>query len=370
MPEMTSLYIHIPFCQKKCLYCSFVVTIGQEQRIDTYLDALAREARPFQGTPVKTIYIGGGTPTFLNIPQLKKLIGIVRSHFEFSVETEFTVEANPEGLDLVKAKLLYASGINRVSLGVQSLNDKYLRYLGRCHDRRTASQAYVNLRAAGFKNINLDLMYSFPGQTKEEIREDVEGIVRLDSDHLSLYTLTVEKKSRFFVQQVQEQKDDEQARQYILVAQLLKEAGFRQYEVSNFAKPGKESRHNLNYWTGGNYIGLGIGAHSHAEGRRSWNVSKLTDYMTKAHQETKTLEGEEKLNASQRFLETLLLGLRMNQGVDVAALEERFPDALKEEKSLLLNEFVKNGFFIRQGTQLKASEKGRLVLDELASRLI
>lgn len=367
---MTSLYIHIPFCQNKCFYCSFVVSIGQEQRVDAYLDSLALEARPFLGTKIETAYIGGGTPTFLNSQQLKKLISIIRTNFQFSDHAEFTIEANPEGIDPAKANLLFDLGINRVSSGVQSLNDKYLKDLGRCHDAETARKAFYYLRAAGFDNINLDLMYSFPGQTEKEIANDVRAIADLGSDHLSLYTLTIEKNSRFFVRQIRSQDDHVQADQYVLVTRLLESAGFRQYEISNFAKPGKESRHNLNYWTGGNYIGLGIGAHSHRDGTRSWNIPKLIDYIEKTNQGERVQEDREDLDTLKRFLETLLLGLRMNQGVDLTGLEKKYSCKLTDEKEYLIDEFVKNGFFIREGARLRASDYGRLVLDELAARLI
>lgn len=365
-----SLYIHIPFCQNKCYYCSFVVSIGQEQRVDAYLDGLALEAREFQGTKVETVYIGGGTPTFLNLQQLQKLISTIRTNFQFSENTEFTIEANPEGIDPAKADLLLELGINRVSLGVQSLNDKYLKVLGRCHDSAAALNAFDHLKAAGFDNINLDLMYSFPGQTESEIISDVKGITQLGSEHLSIYTLTIEKNSRFYAQKVLSQDDQSQAAQYTLVTKQLEVAGFRQYEVSNFAKPGKESQHNLNYWTGGNYIGLGIGAHSHHDGTRSWNILKLIPYIEKIHRGERVQENREDLDIQQRFLETFLIGLRMNEGVDLIRLEKQYNCKLTDEKVFLINDFIKNGFFIREGTRLKASDYGRLVLDELAVRLI
>ena len=365
-----SLYIHIPFCRNKCYYCSFVVSVGQESRVDSYLESLSREAQPFSGTRISTIYIGGGTPTFLNLQQLKRLREIIRTNFQFSDKAEFTIEANPEGMDAEKASLLIDLGMNRVSLGVQSLNDKYLKQLGRCHDGESARKTCSVLRAAGFENLNLDLMYSFPGQKQEEIIKDVEEIVSLESDHLSLYTLTIEKNSRYYAQKIQLQNDDLQAQQYELVTQHLEAAGFRQYEISNFAKLGRESHHNLNYWTGGNYIGLGIGAHSHREGERFWNIPKLIDYIERTGRSELLVEDREVLDRPKQLIETVLLGLRMNQGVDLAGLEKRFDCRLTDEKNILINEFVKNGFFIREGSRLKASGKGRLVLDELASRLI
>ena len=162
---MTSLYIHIPFCRNKCYFCSFVVAVGKENRIDQYLDRLKEEAKFYQGTSIETIYVGGGTPTFINSDQWERLIQMIRDHFIFSDDCEFTVEANPEDMDLKKAKSLKKTRVNRVSLGVQSLNERYLKFLGRSHDRKKALAAFHCLREAGFSNINLDLMFSFPGQT-------------------------------------------------------------------------------------------------------------------------------------------------------------------------------------------------------------
>ncbi len=361
--------MHIPFCEKKCFYCSFVVSVGQQHRMDSYLDCLAKEAKQYKGAKVKTIYIGGGTPTFMNNQQIEKLITIGRKNFNFDNDVEFTMEANPEGLDRTKAKLLKDLGINRVSVGMQSLNDKYLKFLGRCHDRQQAVRAFANLREAGHDNINLDLMYSFPGQTDEEIEEDVRGIAQLGSEHLSLYTLTIEEHSRFYVQKLKLEEDC-QAEHYVLVTELLNQYGFQQYEVSNFAKMSRQSLHNLNYWMGGNYIGLGVGAHSHRDGKRWWNVSRLNLYMQRIDDHERVIENCETLTEHQRLLEAMLLGLRMNQGIKIKEIEQSIGCLLEEDKRKMINEFVREGFMIWEGDSLRINLKGRLVLDELCSRLI
>ena len=188
---MHSLYIHIPFCERKCLYCSFVVSVGQRHRIDEYLECLQEEAKGYAGTAVKTIYVGGGTPTFLDNNQLERLSEIIRLNFKFDPTIEMTVEANPEGIDLSKARLIKSLGFNRASLGVQSFYEKYLKFLGRCHDSTQAFKAFEVLRQTGFENINVDLMFSFPGKTLEEIKQEIEMRVNLQSDHLSIYALTV-----------------------------------------------------------------------------------------------------------------------------------------------------------------------------------
>ncbi len=367
---MPSLYIHIPFCQKKCFYCSFIVTVGQDHRIDSYLDCLAQEAERYRDTLIETVYLGGGTPSYLNRDQLQKFLTTIRQKFKFTSNCEWTLEANPEGLDLEKAKLLYDLGINRISLGVQSLNDRYLKYLGRCHDARRAADAFQILRQAGFRNINVDLMYSFPGQTDREIKEDVLSLTSLGSEHLSLYTLTIEENSRFYARRIKLDSNENQARQYELVVSFLESTEFKQYEISNFAKPGKESQHNLNYWQGGDYIGLGVSAHSHRAETRFWNASKTNMYMTRIQQQQSPLEGEEKLSAHQRLMELILFGLRMNQGVHIEEVGKKVGCVLDAARGQIIDELIGQGFLFREKGYLKTSLKGRLVLDEISSRLI
>ncbi len=366
----TALYVHIPFCKKKCLYCSFTVVVAQRHRVDSYLDCLRSEAGRYKGRRLDTIHIGGGTPTWMSNDQWMRLKEMIKKMFCYCDQTEFTVEANPEGLDLAKAKFLFALGINRISLGVQSFQDKYLKFLGRCHDAQDAVAAFAHLRKAGFDNINLDLMYSFPGQTLREIEEDVAALIRLESEHVSLYTFTVEPYSRFYAQGLKQQDGGKQSEQYEFVARLLTQAGFRQYEVSNFARPGKESRHNSHYWQGGNYIGLGVGAHSHKNGRRYWNVSRLNEYISRIKNHGDPTEGSEDLTPQTRLRESLLFGLRMNAGIDLKKLERKFQCRLPEEKSEKIQEFIKGGLLDLQGNRLQATDRGRLVLDEMSAYLI
>jgi oxygen-independent coproporphyrinogen-3 oxidase len=364
-----SLYIHIPFCQKKCLYCSFAVAVGQQAKVDTYLDCLEREAATYRRPPVTTVYIGGGTPTFMSIEQIRRLFGIIRDHFGYSAAHELTIEANPEDIEPVKARLLRDLGVNRISLGVQSFHDPYLKYLGRCHDSNRAVAAYETLRKTGFDNINVDLMYAFPDQTPAQLEDDVKAVTSLGSEHLSLYTLTVDEHSRFYTQKIQQKDSHEQSDQYVRVVELLERYGFPQYEISNFAKPGKESRHNRNYWLGGNYIGLGVSAHSHQNGERFWNIPRFPDYLSSVQNGLLGREGEERLNPSERLIESLLLGLRMNAGVDVTELEKRYGCRLPEEKKEKIRDFIGEGFLWQKGQCIGAQLKGKMVLDELSARL-
>ncbi len=366
---MTSLYIHIPFCQSKCFYCSFVVCVGQGHRVDDYLDCLSREAQRCRGAECASVFIGGGTPSYLEADQLQRLFKIVAENFSLGPEAEYTIEANPESLDASKLEVLRSCGVNRISLGVQSFHPHYLKYLGRNHDQSRARETYQLVRAAGFTNVNLDLMFGFPRQTLDEISRDVEALTALKSEHIALYMLNLEENSRFYAQKIQLPDDDLQAKQYVNVLGELERAGYQQYEISNFAKPGKESRHNLNYWQGGEYIGLGVGAHSYQNGKLFWNISRLNVYMQKVRESGSAIDGSQQLDAQGQLKQAVLIGLRMNRGVKVATLERALRSSLGEEERERIEHFIRHGFFVREDGYLKATQKGRLVLDELCSQL-
>lgn len=356
-----SLYIHIPFCSRKCLFCSFVIAVGQEQRRGEYVEALINEMKKYKGRRIKTIYLGGGTPSRLDEEHLEVLMKAVRKNFLFSNDIEITIEANPESINRAKAKFLETQGFNRVSLGVQSMNDRYLKFLGRGHDASQAKDAYCLLREAGFTNINLDLMYAFPGQTKEELTEDTRGLSLLGSEHLSLYTLTIEPNSRFHAAGMKLDDDEKCAGQYLLAARILNEHGFKQYEISNFSKaPRFESTHNRNYWLGGPYIGLGVGAHGFDGRRRYWNTSNLQDYIRRAGRGEPVIGGFEDLTDDQLSMEKVLFGLRMNEGIPW--------DLVPQPKAKLIQTWIKDGFLLLEKEYLKTTDGGRLVLDALSSR--
>ncbi|MBI5415340.1 MAG: coproporphyrinogen III oxidase family protein, partial [Candidatus Omnitrophica bacterium] len=291
-------------------------------------------------------------------------------------------------LDEARLRVMRVAGVNRVSLGIQSLDDRYLAYLGRNHDADKARQAYRMVRGAGsapqnpagkgaadlsprgFTNVNVDLMFSFPGQTLEEIKADVAGLTALGSEHISLYMLNLEEHSRFYARKVRLPDDDLQAGQYGMVAAELERAGYGQYEISNFARPGKESRHNLNYWQGGEYIGLGVGAHSYLDGKLSWNVDRLNIYIDRVGRGEPAVAGFRQLDGRERFKQALLIGLRMNRGVEVEGLQRLLDSCLTAEEQGKIEQFIRHGFFVREDGYLKATDKGRLVLDELCSQLI
>ncbi len=367
---MTSVYLHIPFCQRKCFYCSFAVSIGQENRMDEYVQALIKEAAIYQGEKIRTIYLGGGTPSLLTVSQLCDLFSFLRRNFSFVDDCEITIEANPENLDLEKSKVLFDLGVNRVSLGVQTFNDGYLKSLGRAHDSFKALSAFNDLRRAGFKNINVDLMYSFPKQTLEEIKQDVQTLLGLGSEHVSIYTLTVEPNSKFYVQKILEQDNENQAAQYQLVTLLLQESGLLQYEVSNFSRSGFESKHNINYWESGNYIGLGMSAHSHHDGRRSWNTDRFAQYLKNVESNQSPQEGQEILSGEKRLREALVFGLRMNKGVIVSEIEKKIGGIFSEKQHMLIDALIQNRLLCYKDRILQTTARGQLMLDMVSVYLI
>ena len=294
----------------------------------------------------------------LSAKQLDRLMNIVRKNFSLKENCEISMEANPEDVDEAKAAVIKNLGINRISLGVQSLDDRYLKFLGRKHNSAQAREAYSILRKVGFDNINLDLMYAFPSQTEAELDADVRAIASLGSEHLSLYTLTIEPNSRFFASALKLDDEEIIAKGYQEVVSILDEYGFKQYEISNFSKKQFQSKHNKNYWLGGRYIGLGMGAHGFVGNRRYWNTSKLGEYLNN----TKVIEGFEDLDEKTLIIERVLFGLRMNEGIDEGLVPL--------DKRTMIDYFIQEGFLIVEGGQLKATDKGRLVLDELSSRLI
>ncbi|MDP8266600.1 MAG: radical SAM family heme chaperone HemW [Candidatus Aceula meridiana] len=364
------LYVHIPFCLRKCFFCSFVVYIGKNNHKKKYLTCLEQELKEYSQKRIKTIYFGGGTPTFLNGDELTRLIKSVKANFLIEENCEFTIEANPDTIDFPKARLLKELGVNRVSIGAQTFSNRYLKFLGRTHQAKDVEKCFAALRKAGFDNITLDLMYGFPGQTLGELKDDIKKIIKFNSEHLSLYTLTVEPRSKFNIQNLKMPSTQRLGAFYTHITRALEKKGFAQYEISNFAKPGKQSEHNCIYWKCQDYIGLGAGAHSHFEGTRFWNTSSVPTYLRLAEKGKPTVDGKEKLNKDRRLLEALLFGLRMNEGVSLCILEKQFNAKFSKQTKEKISQFCKDEFLILKNSHLKTTLQGRLVLDELSVRLI
>lgn len=368
-PRPCSLYVHVPFCEKKCSFCSFAVAVSQMSRRDEYISLLKQEAQRYRGLLLSSIYIGGGTPSCLEPESIRVLGEQVLPAFRYAPGCEMTFEMNPESTDEGRLSAILDLGVNRVSLGVQTLNDERLRFLGRPHSVEGALSAFMLLRSFGFRNVNVDLMYGFPGQDMDELARDIDRILELGSEHVSIYSLTVEERSLFFARKIAVD-DDAQGQAYELIRGQLEGAGLRQYEVSNFARRGYESVHNLNYWQGGDYIGVGMAAHSHLEGRRFWNVDTLPMYMKMMAEQGSAVVGEERLDSAAKLTEVFLFGLRMTEGVDLGALERKMGVDLSLEKKEALESFIDMGLLAEEADHIRATDRGRLVLDEISARLV
>ena len=317
---MTGLYVHIPFCRAKCGYCDFASAPGSGEEMDRYLDALAAESARYDALAgsFSTLYVGGGTPSVLSEARLRRLFGIIEA-LTGPLEglAESTFEANPESLDAAKTRLLKAAGISRVSLGLQAAQDRLLKKLGRVAMRQDFLRAFSGLREAGFGNINADLMCGLPGQTEADLRESLELLLGLGPEHVSLYALEVHEGTPFHSAGIKEEPEAA-ADMYGAAAQALERAGLLRYEISNFAKPGRESLHNLNYWDQGEYLGLGAGAASYLDGVRRANTPVTSDYAAAALTGGEIpLQHSEKLEGRAKKAERVMLGLRKTSGIEL-----------------------------------------------------
>lgn len=338
--------------------------------MEEYVCALTKEMSRHANTHVKTVYLGGGTPSLLTDDLLARLVGQVRSTFSVAPDAEWTMEANPESVSPERAGVFKALGFTRVSLGAQSFSGAYLKFLGRNHDAGQARAAFAALRNAGFTNINIDMMYGFPGQTRNELEEDLKAVTDLAGEHVSIYTLTIEPNSRFYARQMVLDNNEKLADDYMRVTEYLERSGLMQYEVSNFARPGFESRHNMVYWQGNDYLGLGMGAHSLLDRTRSWNKSQLIPYLMDIAAVGSAVDGSETLDSQTRLRERLIFGLRMNAGVDLSRLESMSGLAIPDDRRKILSELTDAGFLTMRHGRVAATPKGRLVLDMIAEKLI
>ena len=320
----TGLYIHIPFCRQKCNYCDFASFAGCEKLIDDYLRALLIEATCCPVKKCNTLYVGGGTPSLLSLRQLEMLCEGINTHFgAIKSFEESTFEANPESLTKEKILLLQHAGFNRFSVGLQSFNDNELKTLGRVHDSAAFLRTWKDLRACNAQNINVDLIAGVPGQTLDSFLNSLDKLIALNLEHISVYGLQIEEGTPFFERgiicnQLLMRKMLERTRA------RLRAAGYHHYEISNFARPGFESKHNLRYWQYRNYVGLGSAAASFTKGRRSQNVSNVQEYMRRINSGGSPVDFSEKLTGKAREGEKLMVGLRQLDGVQISMLHNMY----------------------------------------------
>lgn len=368
--NLNVLYVHIPFCRRKCPFCSFTVYAGGTDQAGQYLFCLEQEAEKYSHQEIGSVYIGGGTPTLLSENELERLIKFLYKKFFIRKKCEFTIETNPETMSFNKARLLKSLGLNRVSVGAQSFLDRYLKFLGRMHSLDDIQRCFAILKKAGFQNINFDMMYGFPGQSLKDFKKDIDFLLSFDIQHTSFYALTLEPQSKFYVQSIQLPKAELMRTFYIYLVDILEQEKFHQYEVSNFSRSGYDSYHNGAYWSGKNYIGLGLGSHSHFDGLRYWNTSNLFNYLNSIKEKKSVVQGQERLSSQKRLMEAVIFGLRQNQGVDLDDLQSRYQVKLSQQAKCQISIFIEGRFLIIQNNRLCTTLKGRLVLDEISSRLV
>ena len=349
---MAGLYVHIPFCVRKCGYCDFYSEAGQLHLLDDYLNALLIEAGHYRGMGFDSLYIGGGTPSLLGAAGLEQLMRGLSGCLDLAKLGEATVEANPDtaGVDFLGTAM--ACGIRRLSIGVQSLNDDELARSGRLHNAGQALAAIAKARECGFEDISADIIVGLPGQTRQSLENTLHGLVNSAVTHISAYCLSVEPGSEFARQTPPYlPDDDEQAELFELAARYLKGNGYVHYERSNFALPGRECRHNLNYWRGGEYLGLGAGAASHLKGRRFKNAADLHKYIEVPL--ASQCEAEE-LDAGAKSAEEAMLHLRLlEEGLDISCIAARYGMAITGNLQKRLNKLAEDKMLDRVGSRYR-----------------
>lgn len=372
------LYIHIPFCIKKCAYCDFYSAIVDDSQIDLFLRALALEIDLYIRHPVfskiefATLYLGGGTPSLLSARQIDELVNKAQRLFRFSKNFEFTIEANPETLSLPKLTDYRSIGINRLSLGIQSCSDLELQILGRIHDIAQAKKCIQWASQAGFENVNLDLIFAIPGQTLTRWYTNLEQAIQFQPKHLSIYCLTVEPGTQLYHKissgELKKVTEETEREMYLWSINKLAETGYQQYEISNFAFPGFECKHNLNYWNGTPYLGIGPSAHSFWQGHRHWNENSLENYLKLLKRNRKPIAGQEELSQDQKMLEFLYLNLRTIHGIDFGQFEDQFNLSFTKKFKELLERLLKHPdgeLFHVQNNNLKLTPNGFVLFDEI-----
>jgi len=346
------IYLHIPFCKAKCLYCDFNSYANMDSMKERYVQALCKEIRGFHSScKVDSLYIGGGTPTTLSTKQLASIIHAVNQQFSLTEDCEITVECNPATIGKEGLKTLHGLGVNRLSIGLQSANDAELKSLGRIHTLSDFSDCFADARAAGFANLSLDLMHGLPGQTMEGWMHTLQTAVSFQPEHISCYGLKLEEGTPLYRQNPVLPDEDLAGDFYDACVSFLEEKGYRRYEISNFAKPERESRHNLKYWRCEDFAGFGAGAYSCMQGVRYSNVKDLNDYCERIEQNKDAVIERISLTLEDKMSEFCFLGLRTAEGISYREFQERFGHTL----NAVFGDTIKKN--LRRGTLLRFNDR-------------
>ena len=369
----TSAYVHIPFCTQICYYCDFSKVFIKNQPVDSYLEHLIEEYHSYDIQKLRTLYIGGGTPTALSAPQLAFLLEKLTDKLDLSYLEELTIEANPGDLDEEKIAVLKDSPVNRVSLGVQTFNDRMLKQIGRSHLEKDIYENIANLKKAGFDNISIDLIYALPKQTMEDVKTNVAKAIALDIPHMSLYSLILENHTVFMNRMRRGKlplpKEDLEAEMFEYIIAELEKAGFEHYEISNFSKPGFESRHNLMYWDNAEYYGVGAGASGYVDGVRYKNHGPIRHYLQAVEAGNARVQ-EEVLTLKEKMEEEMFLGLRKKSGVSKKRFEEKFGVSFEDQYGAVVSELTEQGLLVPDRDIVRMTKQGLFLGDTVAEKFI
>ena len=369
----TSAYVHIPFCTQICYYCDFSKVFIKNQPVDSYLEHLIEEYDSYDIKKLRTLYIGGGTPTALSASQLAFLLEKLTDKLDLSYLEELTIEANPGDLDQEKIAVLKDSPVNRVSLGVQTFNDRMLKQIGRSHLEKDIYENIANLKKAGFDNISIDLIYALPKQTMEDVKINVAKAIALDIPHMSLYSLILENHTVFMNRMRRGKlplpKEDLEAEMFDYIIAELEKAGFEHYEISNFSKPGFESRHNLMYWDNAEYYGIGAGASGYVDGVRYKNHGPIRHYLQAVEAGNARVQ-EEVLTLKEKMEEEMFLGLRKKSGVSKKRFEEKFGLSFEDQYGAVVSELTEQGLLVPDRDIVRMTKKGLFLGDTVAEKFI
>ena len=370
--DKLGLYVHIPYCVRKCNYCDFCsLSNGRAEVPDIYVDALCKEISSYkeQGKRrLDTIYFGGGTPSLLSVSKMQRIVDTIRDTFEISESAEITFEANPGTITPEKAQGYKSLGFNRVSMGLQSIHEKEMKKLGRIHNYQDFISSFNLLREAGFDNINVDLMYGIPYQTKDSFTQTLMAVTALSPEHISAYGLILEEGTPLFCEKdnLPFPTTDEECDMYDLACQTLREAGYEHYEISNYARAGKRSRHNMLYWNLADYIGVGAAAHSYFDGVRYYNTDNVDEYISDmlgnslCHSECEV----------DLAFEYVMLKLRLSDGFLLSEYEEKFGTPFLKGKEETIDKFIKAGLLTLDGGRLRLTERGFYLSNSILVEII
>lgn len=373
---MAGLYIHIPFCKQRCNYCAFYSSTLYNIR-EEYVAALTKELLLRKdyahGKAIETIYFGGGTPSTLSIEQLQRICSTIYSAYPVTNSPEVTIECNPDDLTPEFLEALRPLPFNRISMGVQSFNDAQLRRLGRRHTAEGARTAVGNARKAGYTNISIDLMFALPGSTPQQWQEDLDSAIALKPQHLSAYNLMYEEGTPLYRAlcngNITELSEEENLEQFRMLIESMKKAGYRHYEISNFALPGYESRHNSSYWNDTPYIGCGAAAHSYNGTEREWNIADIKEYIKGIESGNRKFEIEH-LSEEERYNDTILTRLRTAEGLPLEWMRDKFSEKLNSYMLRTIEKEIALGNLQENNGQVSLTEKGIFISDAVIRELI